>query len=151
MRTVQQEIADIVTARSKALHIATSDVEPHRKREAKEIAQAYDDQLMQAFAKLPDNRPDVPAVIVTPAGVRMVLQSLRGDDARYVPVDKYDVTQFAYHPTPRIIQFDKERATTAKALEAIHALEALQVSTVEADDHEELEAVIVQKIAAPSH
>lgn len=142
MNKLQQDIADVITERSKALHIASSDVLPHVKKASQARAEHLDTVLMYLFARLPYNRPDMPAVIITPAGVRMVIQSVKGDDAVYVPVEKFDTQKFAYNPSSRVNRFENERAATTKTLVAIQALEAVEINPIEAGDQDEITAVI---------
>lgn len=137
---VREAITETLRARSLALHRATSDLPVEDIKFWRKTTLELDDLLLVNLTRLKDNAPQFPSTI---AGGRLVLQWVKGDNACYVPHDKYDPAKFAYNPVSIATRLQKEMSHSQEVLIEIAALEHAELNPVEATEREAIEALTI--------
>jgi hypothetical protein len=127
-REIYGVIKRIVEHRAFLLHHYHSTL-PHAHIEGKRIeANMADNLLIAAFCKLPDNRPDFSPVLTTAQGTLM-LQWIKGDNAKYVTPERWKEDRYCIAPFSRADRYSKERSTQSETLALIKALEGVVTPT----------------------
>ncbi len=132
VQELHRRIDNIVRERSKALH------------EGNRVAAAQlDNDLIDLMILLPDNKPKF-APFIELNGVKLALQSIIGDKARYVRLINWSSEAMVYAPTDRRIRLETERSKSREVLRMIQDMEAVNKNPVEEGDVERSHHVGIQ-------